>query len=386
MAQNCPDCNSACLQKTPDACVVWTGTSIPGLGIKTGDYYNDAIVAFASKFIDLADGLIDVSSTNDGTCDNCSDTLPLFQAVQKMSNKLGNLKSSDITLDSKSTGLTDNSMSYDSGQLLNRAINYSVDNELTGSSIGVDLTNAITNLPLGYQLAKTSVVISGKRKFGSTVITDSSLSTFSVKVANDRYPIDMDVTIRVNTPSGTADLVSTIILDSPKVVNTTQVLSVKDRSKSAGESMSLSTFADVVSSQLRDNKSGLDQLNNIDIQGYSNIEFANTKLPNVMSVLTSKVSKTLSDLDSLSKINFDNNGSVVSGDTHTVTALIADSINSMKSDIQNIVSDIQNINLSLSSLTSTNITLLSQGGGATTGSTSGGSGGSSGGCPGGNCA
>lgn len=385
MAQNCPDCNSACLSKVSDACVVWSGVDIPSLGIKNGDYYNDAIVAFASKFVEISEGLIDVSSTNDGTCDNCSDKLPLFQAVQKMSNKLSNLKSSDIRVDSNFTGLADNGLSVDAGKLLNRTATYSVASLATGSSVSFDLTNAISNLPIEYQLAKTNVILTGKRKFGNSVIVDSSLSTFAVNISNDRYPINAEVTIRVNTPNGTVDLVDNILIDSPKDYSGTFFLSVKDRSKTAGETVSLNEMVDIISSQLRQNKSELDQLNNLDIQGYSNVPLQSTKAVNVISTVVSKLSKVIDDTNKLSSVNYDNSGSLVKGTPAEVIALIATNINSIKTDIGNIISDIKNINDSLSTLSQGNITLLSQGGGAVTGNSTGGSGSGSGGCPGGNC-
>lgn len=385
MGQNCPDCNSACLSKTSDACVLWSGISIPALGIKKGDYYNDAIVAFASKFVELSEGLIDVSSTNDGTCDNCSDKLPLFQAVQRMSNKLANLKSSDIRVDSNFTGLADNGLSADAGKLLNRSATYSVASLSTGSSVSFDLTNAISNLPLDYQLAKTNVTLTGKRKFGSSVIVDSSLPTFAANVSNDRYPLNAEVTVRINTPNGTVDLVDNILIDSPRDYSGTFILSVKDRSKTAGETISLNEMVDIMSSQLRQNKSELDQLNNLAIQGYSNVPLPSTKASNVISTVVSKLSKVIDDTNNLSSVNYDNSGNLVKGTPAEVIALIATNINSIKTDIRNIITDIKNINDSLSNLSQSNITLLSQGGGATTGSSTGGSGSGSGGCPGGNC-
>lgn len=385
MAQNCPDCNSACLSKTSDACVVWSGSDIPALGIKNGDYYNDAIVAFASKFVEISEGLIDVSSTNDGTCDNCSDKLPLFQAVQRMSNKLANLKSSDIRVDSNFTGLADNGLSADAGKLLNRSATYSVASLSTGSSVSFDLTNAISNLPLDYQLAKTNVTLTGKRKFGSSVIVDSSLPTFAANVSNDRYPLNAEVTIRINTPNGTVDLMDNILIDSPRDYSGTFILSVKDRSKTAGETVSLNEMVDIMSSQLRQNKSELDQLNNLDIQGYSNVPLPSTKASNVISTVVSKLSKVIDDTNNLSSVNYDNSGNLVKGTPAEVIALIATNINRIKTDISNIIADIKNINDSLSNLSQSNITLLSQGGGATTGSSTGGSGSGSGGCPGGNC-
>ena len=386
MAQNCPDCNSACLQKIPDACVIWVGEDIPSLGIKKGDYYNDAIVSFASKFVEISEGLIDVSSTNDGTCDNCSDKLPLFQAVQRMSNKLASIKTSDITLDGNTTGLTDDNISFDAGKLLNRSVSYFVNTESVGSSVGFDVNDAISNLPSGYQFVSSNVSISGKKKFGSSVITDSSLPTFSVKVANDRYPLSADVLVRVNTPSGTADLVGMLLIDSPKATNSKMSLNVKDRSKASGETVKLNEFVDIMSSQIRENKSKVDQLSNLDLQGDSNIQFPNTAVNNVLSVLTSKLSKVITDVDDLSNVNYDNSGNTVSGSPADIIAVISTNINAIKTDISNLKTDIKNINDSLTSLSQSNITLLSQGGGATTGVSTGGSGGSGGGCPGGNCA
>lgn len=386
MAQNCPDCNSACLQKIPDACVVWVGNDIPSLGIKNGDYYNDAIIAFVNKFIELSEGLIDVSSTNDGTCDNCSDKLHLFQAVQRLSDKLSSIKTSDIRLNSSTTGLTGDNLSFDSGKLLNRNLSYFVEaNENSGSLVGFDLTDAISNLPDGYQFVSSNISVSGKRKFGSTVVTDSTLPTFSVKVSNDRYHLNVETLIRVNTPSGTADLINNLLIDSPKTVVAKSVLDVKDRSKSDKEDINLNDYIASLSAQVRENKSKVDQLSNLDITGDKNISFTNTNASNVISVLASKLSKVMDDVNTLSSVNYDNSGSTVTGTPVEVMAIVATNINKISSDIKSLKTDIKNINDSLSSLTQNNITLLSQGGGSVNGVTTGGSGGSSSGCPGGNC-
>jgi len=126
-------------------------------------------------------------------------------------------------------------------------------------------------------------------------------------------------------------------------------------------------------------------LNNLDIQGYSNVPLPSTKASNVISTVVSKLSKVIDDTNTLSSVNYDNSGNLVKGTPAEVIALIATNINSIKTDISNIIADIKNINDSLSTLSQSNITLLSQGGGATTGSSTGGSGSGSSGCPGGNC-
>ncbi len=349
MAQNCPSCNAACLSITPDTCVIWTGGDIDLLGIKNGDYYNDAIIAFVNKFLELSNGIIDVSGINIPGAKSAGDRLPLLEAVQRISDKLGNLSSSDITLSGDFSALSSDSLSNDAGQLINRFATYFIESADNGSLIGFDLQPALADLPQGYNVSKTNVVVYGSKKYGSNVIVDSTLPTFSAKVQNDRFPLSAEVTIRVTTPSGTVDLVKNISIDSSKVVQNTFKLDLKDRSKTTDGSMTLNQLVEIVSSQTRQNTSNLDQLRNLNIASSSNIKFPSTDAAAVISVLMNKVDSLITDVVNLQKVNYNNGGSTVSGTPSDILGVVSSTISDLTASINTINDNIDSVNNALGS-------------------------------------
>ncbi len=347
MSQQCPSCNAACLSTTPDTCVIWSGGDMPAFDIKNGDYYNDVMFKFMTKFLELSEGVIDVSGFSSKSIQPGSDRLPLLEGVQYMADKLSNLSSDDIRLQGDYSALSSDLISNDAGKLINKFSTYFVESSESGSMIGFDLQPAITDMPQGYNVTKTNVTVSGTKKYGSNVVVDSSLYSFSAKVANDRFPLTADVLIRVSTPSGTVDLTKTLTIESPVVTQDTFKLDIKDRSKTTEGSVNLTELTTILSSQTRKNTSELDQYKNLNIYSTENIKLPSKDMAAVVSTLISKTDSLISKVRDLNKVNYINSDNTVSGTPNEVLSVVSNQIDQLVSAIASAEENIDLINSSL---------------------------------------
>lgn len=258
--------------------VVEMSKDLEFFGIKAGDSYSVAMDKITSKISGL---------------------FKEFPAVEDISTQIENLDSDKILVKSDLTGLSSDSLSSDASKLINRSASILVEEATTGSMVGFDLSNAVSDLPLGYNLLRTNVKISGKKKNGSTSIMNNDLVTAMTNVSNDRYPLDVELLAVVSTPAGQVHLTKNTVIQSPLSGTFGVTMGVKDLSKAGGEELSLTEFINLSAAQIRQNKSNFEGLNNLEILGTENIKFSSLGIKNVVALLVTKLDESLTTIKNL---------------------------------------------------------------------------------------
>ena len=172
--------------------IKYQGEKVPALGINPGDSMNSVIKKVADAIV---------------TIQNAPAPTPGVTGVPANEVEfVGNLH-----------GLSTGASGRDAAMLGTRRFTYMIEVSGNRTSLGVDLTPAITNLPQGYALVFTECRVMGQVKQGSTLLTDTSLPVFNVPVDLDRYPITLKVTVRMTSPGGVVLLIASVPIEGPVV-------------------------------------------------------------------------------------------------------------------------------------------------------------------------
>lgn len=212
--------NVNCLgQEWVTACGIYTGPDVAALNIRSGDNL-DAVL------LKIIAGATNTTS----------------QPVTE------NLNTDNIT----SKSIIRNIGSVSASKIIKRDFTYKVTTGSNGTTVfNWDLIPVIHQLPAGYEAALTKVKISGKPTTGTNVIADSKSPGANLTIPLDRYPVTVDLTIRVTSPTGNIDLQKTVDLINPSITGSYRaVLDALDLNPQSGE-MSLTEHLNSIESQVR---------------------------------------------------------------------------------------------------------------------------------------
>ncbi len=295
--------NCGCIEEHGDKCILYTGPDIQVVGIFNGQRYDAITIALAEKLRELIEQRVNLQCLYSGTCNTCDPEVPIPEAVQVVIDKLCALTASDISYKGQIFCLGNDSISVDAINLLGRGYQYFVEPAEVGTAFGFDLTQALVGLPSGYSVSRISTTVSGKKKNGKTVIAHSANPTASVRVDNDRFPLTADFQIRVNSPSGSVDMVHTLVIPSAESQSAGQTFTIRDYAQ--GESvMTQDAFNALVAAQVCDTKTGLEQLRNLQLIGCDKIKYPNTDIKAIVSVHSSELCDLLERLDALETVTY----------------------------------------------------------------------------------
>lgn len=298
----CTDCKNNCLETHVDKCLLYTGKDFDKLNIKSQQYYDVVIVNLLEELERICEEKVDLACIYTGDCDNCDREVSIPKAVQSIINKLCKLTSSDIEYEGEKYCIGDSSISRGAINLLGKPLKYSVQTSNSGTSISYDLTELTSELDTSYTVGRVNSTISGKNKRGKTLITDSDKQTVGVTVDNDRFPIYVDIDVRVGTSSGDVKLVKRLSIPHPTTGTYTAVMDVKDFGTELGEKFSLESFLEGVTAQVCKNKSELDALKNLDLIGCPNVEYSSTDIKDIISYHSSLICQLYKKIEGLENI------------------------------------------------------------------------------------
>lgn len=295
--------NCGCIEEHSDKCIIYTGPDIEVVGIYNNQRYDVVTVALANKLKEIIEQTVDLKCLYTGTCNTCDPEVTIPEAVQVIVDKLCSLTAADISYSGQIFCLGNDSISVDAINLLGRGYQYFVEPAEVGTAFGFDMTQALVNMPSGYSVSKISTTISGKKKNGKTVIANSSYPTASVRVDNDRFPLTADFQVRVNSPSGSVDMVHTLVIPSAESQSAGQTFTIRDYAQ--GESiMTQESFNALVAAQVCDTKTGLEQLRNLQLIGCEKIKYPNTDIKAIVSVHSSELCDVIERLDELETVSY----------------------------------------------------------------------------------
>ena len=299
-------CNNGCLSPTTDVCVEYTGPDIDVIGIKSGMYYDEVTVKLADALVKHIEQKVELNCLYDNTCGNCEPFVTIPVAVQSIINKLCSLTAEDVSYTGSLYCIGDGSMSGEAVKLLGRTFNFTVVSNPVGFFVSYNLIDGTSSLPEGYALGTSRVIISGKKKGGKTILSSPNGLVSSVPVENDRYPINMQVDVDINTPTGTVRLNKNVSIPSPAAGSYNTFFDVKDFTSPDTSNLKLDKVVDLLAAQVCANTSYIDQLKNIQLPKGDNFNSGGTGVESALGALAAAVVALASEVESLKTINNNN--------------------------------------------------------------------------------
>lgn len=269
---------------TFDRCIEWTGPSIPGLGIKTGDRLNIVINKVADAQAEAAKRIYDISKIG-GTAELVTINQALTQAIKA----IGSQEASNVNYTGSTYDLDIGQSSADLYKLQGKSFSAIISPTKTGTSVGLDISEAVSALPAGYSLDSTRVILTGTRKGGSNVIADTNKQAFATVIDNDRFPLTADVEAVINTPNGVARLRRNFTVATSVPVDDKLYFEASALSQAGTGPISQASFNDSVAAEVSALRNRLDQLNNVGIVGASSVELSGASLVSAISAIVGKL-------------------------------------------------------------------------------------------------
>lgn len=207
-----------------DKGVYWSGDDIDELGIKKGMSYNKIMTMFIAQFLEISKskfnvGELSIDSNNIKTRD---------EAIELMINKFNNLSTNDISHVDES--ILNGKLSMYASDFIGKKMEYSVESTQLGARIGFDIGKDLDS----KNILNSRIVVYGQSETGKNIIMDTPEKVSSVTVTNDKYPVYVDVNVRMMTQGGTVDLNKNIILSNPTLSGIfSNTFDIKDRTHNA---------------------------------------------------------------------------------------------------------------------------------------------------------
>lgn len=286
------------------ACGEYTGPDISSLGIKTGMSLDDVIQRLAgtgftaltseSKSMTTDDILTNVSNIGTGSVSNCV------------------------------------------LNILKRDFSYSIGPAKSSTVFTYDFTELIDALPAKYSVGRIEVTATGTPENGISTIATMKSPSSGFNLDLKRYPINIDVLVRLTTPCGSVDMTTTFnVISSAEQGTFRRFLDVKDLSTNSSQKTStlsnqltnleyalmvldrkvnLQTVDDVKTQTLLNTKSILEMEEIVENPGsfeinYFDFESKNDNIENIINSLFTKIQEleetiqqqgiTISSLESL---------------------------------------------------------------------------------------
>lgn len=283
---------TSCLQEVMDGCVRWTGPSIAYFGIVNGDYYDEAMFSFATKVLEFIEAnKVDLDCLGEGRV-----TVPV--GLQIAIEKLCNLRDKDVYTTNNLFCLGANTSSF-SASIVNREFNYTVSPANNGTTITYDLSDVKASLPAGYNLASSGVKAYGVYNGGTSLIANTNNASGGFNVANNRFPVSMQVSMRVITPGGEVELHKRISLQASGTGSYNAAFDVNDYSTNYDLGMPQDEFNELVSAEVCTLKVKVDNLRLVQVQDCDNITYPSSEVDEILQIHSGKLCEALSRLDDI---------------------------------------------------------------------------------------
>lgn len=327
--------NDQILGLFPDTKIYWSEPDVPEIGITNKMRYNVAVNNLVRSFLEYKNAIFNLGSL-------ATDTEIIAtrdQALNSLLTKISNLDSSDLT--HSGVPFNNNRLSVESAKFLGSKFNYSIATDSAGAKLGINLKEGLPT-----DVLSTRIVVSGKSGTGKNILMDSPEQISSVTVTNENYPIDIDISARIQTKTGLVDLTKRVVLHNPAEAGEFQsVYDVKDRSYAApftgklsevlGSLEATQTRLEMYHDVLKNTPNG-DIVNTV-----SGHDYAISSINNTIKEM-STVNLTLTESDGKTTTKLVTPQQAIDQLTNKVNALLVDNTQ-LKSDLkaaQNILSNI----------------------------------------------
>lgn len=299
--------NQSCngfLEEYSDKQVLYSGRDFDMFGIKNGNYYSHVIVQLLNELESHINEEISLSCLYTGKCDSCTPNVTVPNAIRIIVDKLCTLTSNDIIYNGDKYCIGDDSISPSAVYLLGKSVKYSVSPASNGTSISYDATDIIRDLPKEYRVDRINATIAGKPKLGKSIILDSNKSYVGATIENDRFPINLDLSIRVSSENGDVRLSKTISIPSPKSGEYYSQLNVQDYGSVSNKAYNLETFLSSVAAQTCANKTELESFRNIDLPGCDGFTFGSRDIKDIIAQFSSLLCEFDNRLKTMENVSY----------------------------------------------------------------------------------
>ncbi len=282
---------------TFDRCVEWTGPNIPELEIKKGDRLNVVVEKMTTAINSFTKPKYDVSGIGGGVT-----PVSVEDALTQALKSLNSQDAANVNYVGSTYGLDLGQSSADLYKLQGKSFSAIISPTKSGTSVGLDISEPVSDLPAGYSLDSTRVILTGSRKGGTNVIADTSKQAFATVVDNDRFPLTADVEAVINTPNGVARLRRNFTIATSVPVEEKMYLEASALSQAGAGPISQASFNDSAAAEISALRNRLDQLNNIGIVGASSVELSGASLVSAISAMVGKLDELHSRLNSIETV------------------------------------------------------------------------------------
>lgn len=217
-----------CLGNEVDSgCVIYNGPDIPSLGIVSGEAMDSVISKIAG-----------MSQTQDSAS--------------------ANLTSDDIV----SKSIIRNGTTFCSSKIVVRDFTYAISNSTSSTTFSYNLLNFAKALPQGYEVVSSRIrAIGSPNEKGSNIISDNKALSSGFGIGLNRYPVTVNITVRVQSDCGDIDFTKTVYLPSASTSGTFRALldanditnSLPGEIKLTDQLTKLETDVDVLRAQMSSN-------------------------------------------------------------------------------------------------------------------------------------
>ena len=120
--------------------------------------------------------------------------------------------------------------------IVKRDFAYTLTPQSSGILFNYNLLDIARNLPEGYDIAMSRVLFSGKADGGLSTFYDSKSMSANVTIPLNRYPVTVDLSLRINSPCGQIDMTQSLQLINPaQSGGFYSTMSVRDLTPNSGQ-------------------------------------------------------------------------------------------------------------------------------------------------------
>lgn len=216
-------------------------------------------------------------------------------------------------------------------KILTRDIEYKVSVGNSTSMFSWDVSNVINKLPSGFNVGFVRVRGVGRKVGNSSVIFDAENYSAAQTIALDRYPLTVDITIRLVTECGNVDMTKSIYIHAAAPIAATRVfMDVQDvATGSSSSDYKLTDQLDIIELNLQ---TSMQKLNEVEVM---TLNGRKVNFKDVVAANNAEIENIQVELDdpSVFQVSYTNNGL---NSSDTITNLITDlysEIQSLKDDL-----------------------------------------------------
>jgi len=289
--------------KAPLSESVYEGKDFPEFGIKNGMRADRAFETLMNKLSEVLTSKIDLPGEFEQVSDD--QTFLLNDSVKALSERVTKLSTKDLKLDSQDAEGLDQFIPGEIQNNLNRDFIYKVEPQESGTLLSYDLSHIVNNLPNDYVVERISGIVSGKPDDRNrSIIVDTKRPYVGAVIENKRFPLTVDIDMRVKTPQGSVKMYKSFSVPSPKENKIKDTLEVKKFGVNSNESTNVSDFFKQMKDGLLEVKKDMDSLKQVEVAGSEEFEYGSTDIRDLVAKNSSMLSELMKKIEEVDETQF----------------------------------------------------------------------------------